>query len=99
MTDIHDPTEVEALLQSCGTPLVEIFFVNAQGGVFYERHVADEETLTNTVKMTLERFPGARAVLPANVNGYRLLSSDGKKWTTRWYPTQEAAEMVAIHRA
>lgn len=90
------------VMEALGTKFADVFFVDAGGMVFHEKHV-DGVTLLHTVELTLERFKGSKAVVP-----------DGGSWLVQWhqretgpdqskalrskrFPNKEAAEMFAIH--
>lgn len=59
-----------------------------------ERHIDDPETLTTTVGMTLDRLGGRFAVWRCPDGHWQLY--DHRKGSMTCYPSQEAAEMVAI---
>ncbi len=92
-------TDTEAWLEGLGCMFVEVrLYVREDSQMVWvdERHVDDPETLVTTICMSLERLRGRFAVWPS-VGAYSLC--DASKRSVKSYPTQEAAEMVAIHHA
>lgn len=79
------------------TKLIEVLFFDKDGQQFEEKHVDDCSTLPETVRMTMERLVCRYAVYP--YMGRWCLVSPHKSPTRllRYYDTQEAAVMVAIH--
>lgn len=91
-------TDTEKWLASLGTPFVTVWFLDRNGGLMDERHVADPDTIFETVKMTIERLGLRSAVLPWQ-GRWCLYTPFGKLLEQqRFYDTREAAEMVMIHR-
>lgn len=78
-------------------PLVTVWF-ERRGELIDEKHVNDESTIFETVKMTIERLGLRSAVLPWQ-GRWCLYTPFGKLLEQqRFYDTREAAEMVMIHR-
>lgn len=85
--------KTDAWLEQLGMQFVEVFLIRRDGSYTTERHVNDAFTLPEAVAMSMSTTGAVWAVYP-----------DGDRWAltgkgkTRYYPTREAAEMVAIHR-
>lgn len=79
--------------------LVDVTFFPRGEEPYTERHVDDVSTLPETVKMSLDRGLSYAAVYP--FGGRWCLAEPGHPEVTkklRYYDTEEAAHMVAIHR-
>lgn len=95
-------SETEKWLEDLGSKFVVVWLyapksttITSRGtGWMEERHIDDPETLETTVSMSLERLGGKYAIW-AYDGSWALLSRS--RTVLRWYPTREAAEMVAIH--
>lgn len=92
-------SSTEEWLTDLGTKFLDVrMLIPSPGGVQHviERHVDDCSTLSETVRMAMERHKARYAVYP--YMGRWCLVSPWKEPTKmlRYYDTQEAAEMVAI---
>ncbi len=84
----------EEWIESLGVKLVDVWFLRADGTWFLEKQVDDEDTIAETIGMTLERVRHAGYAL-RTYHGRWELTGPARKM--RYYDTREAAEMVAIH--
>lgn len=96
MTDNRTPTE-QWLEDQLKLPLIQIWMVTREGNLIDERHVADAETLFETVKMSIERFGTRSAVLPYQGRWCVYTPFRPGVDKMRFYDSREAAEMVMIH--
>lgn len=87
------------------TPLIDVWFLDA-GHWFDERHTNNPDTLYLTIGMTLDRFDACYALWNGGApetSQWTLLrwkrDNLGTVKLVRYYPTKEAAEMIAIHNA
>ena len=92
-------SSTEAWLAELGTKFIDVrLFLRKPGGTEHvvERHVDDNTTLSETIRMSMERHKATHAVYP--YMGRWCLVTPHKEPTKmlRYYDTQEAAEMVAI---
>ncbi len=92
-------TDTEKWLASLGTQFIDVWFLDRNGGLMDERHVADPDTIFETVKLTIERLGCRAAVLPYMGRWCVYAPAKAPPKNLRYYDTREAAEMVMIHRA
>lgn len=107
----NTPSKTEAWLESLGSTFVDVYLYLPKSQTLTvdwldERHIANPETLTTTVSMSLSRLGGRYAVWK---DGEEWVLLDARKMgavhdsesiaiSTKRYPSREAAEMVAMHR-
>lgn len=94
----NTPSETEAWLESLGSKFADVRLYVRNGGNMEwvdERHIDDPETLQTTVSMTLDRLGGRFAVWLCPERHWMLY--DRRNNALCCYPSQEAAEMVAMH--
>lgn len=90
-------TAQESWLEKLGAKFADVQLL-VKGEFVEERHVNDPDTIEDTVVMSLERFKAKCAVWPTNDGNWCVFSpyrAEVKR--LRYYPTREAAEMVALH--
>jgi hypothetical protein len=97
-------SDLEAWLGSLGSTFIDVrLYMRPIGGLssdkrwLDERHIDNPETLQVTVAMSLERGNGRYAIWTCPERGVMLY--DRRNDALKCYPSQEAAEMVAIHGA
>lgn len=103
-TKAGTPAGTEAWLESLGSTFVDVRLYLKHEWVD-ERHIADAETLGTTVSMSLERLGGRYAVWQFDgewvlYDRFPAPGPEGQHYAgnIKRYPSQEAAEMVAMHR-
>ncbi len=85
-------------LKALNVRMIDVRLFDDHGLIVTEPHVDDITPIHETARMTLDRYAFRAAVYPY-MGRWCLVCPDkplGKR--LRYYDTQEAAEMVAIHR-
>lgn len=78
-------------------PMIQVWFVGHDGRLVDERHVADPDTIFETVKMSIERLGLKSAALPYEGRWCVYTPRRAPPNNLRYFDTREAAEMVVIH--